>query len=38
MTDSPVAIITGGESGIGAACAASLAAAGAMVAITYYRD
>ncbi len=38
MTDSPVAIITGGESGIGAACAASLAAAGAMVGITYYRD
>ncbi|SEN05460.1 glucose 1-dehydrogenase [Sphingomonas gellani] len=38
MTDTPVAIVTGGESGIGAACAAALAAAGARVAITYFRD
>jgi glucose 1-dehydrogenase len=33
-----VAIVTGGESGIGAACAKALGAAGARVAITYYRD
>ena len=38
MTDGPIAIITGGESGIGAACAAALAASGARVAITYFRD
>ena len=38
MTETPVAIITGGESGIGAACATALAAAGARVAITYLRD
>lgn len=38
MFDSAVAIVTGGESGIGAACATKLGAAGARVAITYYRD
>ncbi|MEG3125920.1 SDR family NAD(P)-dependent oxidoreductase [Sphingomonas sp. GB1N7] len=38
MFDSAVAIVTGGESGIGAACATKLRAAGARVAITYYRD
>ena len=32
------ALVTGGESGIGAACAVALARAGASVAITYYRD
>lgn len=32
------AIVTGGESGIGAACAVRLAAAGAAVAITYLHD
>jgi glucose 1-dehydrogenase len=38
MAGDPVAIITGGESGIGAACAAALAAAGMRVAITYFSD
>jgi glucose 1-dehydrogenase len=33
-----VAIVTGGESGIGAACVDKLAAAGARVAITYHSD
>ena len=33
-----VAVVTGGESGIGAACAAALAAAGAKVALTYHAD
>ncbi len=33
-----IAIVTGGESGIGAACAAVLARQGAAVAITYRRD
>jgi glucose 1-dehydrogenase len=32
------AIVTGGESGIGAACAAALAEAGAKVALTYFHD
>lgn len=38
MFDNQVAIVTGGESGIGAACAKALGAAGARVAITYFRD
>jgi len=41
MTDqqfSSVAIVTGGESGIGRATALALAAAGAAVGLTYYRD
>ena len=38
MADEPIAVITGGESGIGAACAAALASSGARVAITYLRD
>ena len=38
MFDNAVAIVTGGESGIGAACAATLGRAGARVAITYYKD
>jgi glucose 1-dehydrogenase len=33
-----VALITGGESGIGAACAVRLAKAGADVAISYHQD
>ena len=33
-----VAIVTGGESGIGAATAVCLGAAGAHVAITYFAD
>lgn len=33
-----IALVTGGESGIGAACVAALAAAGADVALTYYVD
>lgn len=32
------AIVTGGESGIGKACALALAKSGAKVALTYYRD
>jgi glucose 1-dehydrogenase len=36
--DIEVAIVTGGESGIGAACARAVGAAGARVAITYFRD
>ncbi|MET0247295.1 MAG: SDR family oxidoreductase [Sphingomonas sp.] len=38
MFDNHVAIVTGGESGIGAACARALGDAGARVAITYFRD
>ena len=38
MLDDAVAIVTGGESGIGAACAVALGAAGARVVITYFRD
>ncbi|GAA0663436.1 glucose 1-dehydrogenase [Sphingomonas insulae] len=38
MTDTPIAIVTGGESGIGAACVAALAKAGARVVFTYFRD
>jgi glucose 1-dehydrogenase len=38
MVDDAVAIVTGGESGIGAACAVALGAAGARVVITYFRD
>ena len=33
-----VAVVTGGESGIGAACAIRLANAGAAVSITYFHD
>lgn len=38
MFDTAIAIVTGGESGIGAACAKALGDAGARVAITYFRD
>jgi glucose 1-dehydrogenase len=38
MLDRSVAIVTGGESGIGAACAQALGAAGARVVITYFKD
>ncbi len=38
MFEDQVAIVTGGESGIGAACAKALGAAGARVVITYFRD
>ena len=38
MFDNQVAIVTGGESGIGAACAKALSDAGARVVITYYKD
>lgn len=38
MTDRPIAVVTGGESGIGAACVRTLAAAGVRVVFTYYRD
>ena len=38
MFEHNIAIVTGGESGIGAACALALGAAGARVAITYFRD
>lgn len=38
MFDNAVAIVTGGESGIGAACAKALGDAGARVVITYYKD
>jgi glucose 1-dehydrogenase len=36
--DNQTAIVTGGESGIGAACVATLTAAGARVALTYFKD
>jgi glucose 1-dehydrogenase len=38
MFDNQIAIVTGGESGIGAACAKALGDAGARVAITYFKD
>ena len=38
ILDNSVAIITGGDSGIGAACVAALAEAGADVASVYYHD
>ena len=38
MFDGSVAIVTGGESGIGAACAKALGDAGARVVITYFKD
>lgn len=38
MFEDQVAIVTGGESGIGAACAVALGAAGARVGITYFED
>ena len=38
MFDGQVAIVTGGESGIGAACAEALGKSGARVVITYYKD
>lgn len=38
MFEDRVAIVTGGESGIGAACAVALGAAGARVGITYHSD
>ena len=38
MFDDSVAIVTGGESGIGAACAKALGDAGARVVITYFKD
>lgn len=38
LLDGRVALVTGGESGIGAASARALAAEGAAVAITYYAD
>lgn len=38
MFNDAIAIVTGGESGIGAACAQALADAGARVVITYFRD
>jgi len=36
--DGKVAVVTGGESGIGAACVAALAANGARIAFTYFKD
>jgi glucose 1-dehydrogenase len=38
MLQDQVAIVTGGESGIGAACAKALGQAGARVVVTYYKD
>ena len=38
MFEKQIAIVTGGESGIGAACAKALGDAGACVVITYFKD
>ncbi len=38
MLKNSVAVVTGGESGIGAACAKALGDAGARVVITYFKD
>ena len=38
MFENQIAIVTGGESGIGAACAKALGDAGARVVTTYFRD
>lgn len=38
MLENQFAVVTGGESGIGAACAKALGDAGARVAITYFKD
>ena len=38
MFEDHIAIVTGGESGIGAACATALGAAGARVVLTYFKD
>ena len=38
VLDGRIALVTGGDSGIGAACAIKLAAAGADVALTYLDD
>lgn len=38
MLEDQIAIVTGGESGIGAACAKALGEAGAYVAMTYFND
>jgi glucose 1-dehydrogenase len=38
MFEDRIAIVTGGESGIGAACAMALGAAGARVGLTYHSD
>ena len=38
MFENRIAIVTGGESGIGAACAKALGDAGARVVITYFKD
>ncbi|MBE7219993.1 MAG: SDR family oxidoreductase [Caulobacteraceae bacterium] len=38
MFENEVAVVTGGESGIGAACVKALAKAGAKVAFTYFKD
>jgi NAD(P)-dependent dehydrogenase (short-subunit alcohol dehydrogenase family) len=38
MADDAIAVVTGGESGIGAACAKALGDAGARVAITFSSD
>ncbi|HWU92073.1 MAG TPA: SDR family oxidoreductase [Sphingomicrobium sp.] len=38
LLDDRIALVTGGESGIGAACVEALGVAGADVAVLYYRD
>ena len=38
LLDGRVAVVTGGESGIGAACAEALGIAGASVAVLFYKD
>ncbi len=38
VLDGHIALVTGAESGIGAACAAALGAAGASVAVCYFKD